>query len=176
MFNIKKNNRGFTLMEMIVAIALFSAAMLSVTELFQMMVEGQRNSLAAQSVQESLRYTQEVISKEIRMAQKSGAAECSGISDKVYETNSDKLYFKNMDGKCVTYELDSGKFKITRGTDSGYITPANITIANLKFVVHNDVLIQPFVTIKMDAEYNTNKEINKSKIKIQTTISSRHYE
>lgn len=175
MFNIKHNMKGFTMMEMIVAIALFSVTMIMATELFQKMIEGQRNTLAAQNVQESLRYTQEVISKEIRMAQKSGVVECSG-SGKVYKTDNGKLYFKNMDGECVTYELDNGKFKITRDADSGYITPDDITVANLEFVVHDDGTGQPFATIKMDAEYKTNKEINKSKIKIQTTISSRYYE
>ena len=63
-----KNNLGVTLIELIVAVALFSVTILSAMQIFQMVVEGQRSAIAAQSVQESMRYAFEIMSKEIRMA------------------------------------------------------------------------------------------------------------
>ncbi|MCG2695682.1 prepilin-type N-terminal cleavage/methylation domain-containing protein, partial [Candidatus Parcubacteria bacterium] len=65
---IIKNNAGVTLLELTVAVAIFSFAVLSATQIFKMVLEGQRSAIAAQSTQESMRYALEVMSKEIRMA------------------------------------------------------------------------------------------------------------
>jgi prepilin-type N-terminal cleavage/methylation domain-containing protein len=53
---------GFTLMEMIVAISLFVVVMLSATQIFRMIIEGQRSAIASQSIQENIRYFFEVMS------------------------------------------------------------------------------------------------------------------
>lgn len=170
-----KNTKAFTTMEMIVAIALFSVTMIMATELFQKIYEGQRNNLAAQNVQESLRYAQEVVSKEVRMAKKTSSGECAAAASYIYDdTDGSKLKFKNMQDQCIVYELDNNRLKITRDADSGYITPSGVKITGLQFIANE--INQPFVTYLLDAEYNTPKAADKSRIKIQTTISSRHYE
>lgn len=180
---ILKNKKGVTLLELTVAIAIFSVVILSATQIFKMVLEGQRNAIAAQNIQESMRYVLEVMSKEIRMAQKEDETikNCPLITDdKVYEASGDGnaiLAFKNYNGDCVKYYLDSGRFKIDRGSDSGYITPDEINITNLEFVVVDDGIVneQSRVTIKMDVEA-VGKEMHEQATKIQTTISSRYYE
>ncbi len=176
---IKQNNLGVTLIEMMVAVAIFSVVMLSATKIFQMVVESQRSAIAAQNLQESMKYALEVMAKEIRMAQKPNGNECGGnLAGKVYDTNiaKDELNFKNFNDECVKYYLDNNRLKIDRDTDSGYITPDEIEVSNLQFeAVDNVGTIQSRVTIKMDIGA-VGKEMHKQIMKIQTTISSRYYE
>ena len=180
---IIKNNSGVTLLELIVAVAIFSVAVLSATQIFKMALEGQRNAIAAQHTQESMRYALEVMSKEIRMAQKEGG-QCLSVTDgKVYDANSAKneLYFRNIHNQCVEYFLENdtngiSRLKVERDGVSAYISPNEIEVNNLKFsVIDNVGSKQPKVTLKMKVRA-IGQELHESEIEIQTTISSRYYE
>ncbi|MEK7203410.1 MAG: hypothetical protein AAB653_03775 [Patescibacteria group bacterium] len=172
--------RGTTLLEIIIAISLFSITILLATNIFQSVVDGQRNAISAQNIQENIRYVMETISREIRMAQKSGASDC--IADgKVYDADDGStLSFKNMHDKCVKYELVNTRLQITRDGVVGFITPININVANLKFNIVDNIVdddaVQPRVSLRMDVEATTSKKEHKQKMVIQTTISSRYYE
>ena len=178
----KKDKKGITLVETLISVTLFAVIIISASQVFKINIETQRDALAAQSVQESLKYFMEVISKEIRTAQKDGGV-CVNVGDSsVYTTNvgTDELYFKNEDGECVAYSLalDDGiyRFQIERGALSGYATPHNVSITNLKFVVDDDIdNVQSLVTIKFDAQV-TGKGVHTQSMKFQTSISSRYYE
>ncbi len=178
---IKQNKSGVTLLEMMVAVTIFTVVMLSATKIFQMVIESQRSAIAAQNLQESMRYAFEVMAKEIRMAQKDVGEpdQCPNVGNgKVYKTNPAKnqLNFRNFNEECVKYYLDSDRLKINRDSDSGYITPDEIKVSNLQFEVIDDVgNEQSMVTVKMDIEA-TGKEMHKQIMKIQTTISLRYYE
>jgi prepilin-type N-terminal cleavage/methylation domain-containing protein len=186
---IIKDNKGVTLLELIVAVAIFSVIMLSATSIFNLVVQSQANAIAAQNMQENMRYVLEVFSKEIRTARKANNdcdAEVGETAvNKVYNTNAAKdiLFFKNKDDECVKYYIPSGedRIKVYRGgVIDDYITPNEISISNLKFEVTDDAVgefhtTQPKVTIIMYIEAK-GKEINKHKTRLQTTISSRYYE
>lgn len=181
-----RNQQGVSLLELIVAISLFTALMLSATGIFKMVVDGQRNAVSAQNVQENMRYALEKISKEIRMA-KSGNADClSAAVNKVFNTasSSSELYFKNKDGQCLAYYLENGRLKITVGTGagavSGFVTPGKITVNNLRFYAVDDLIgaipsVQPYVAIMMDVKA-VGQAMNEQNMKIQMTVSSRYYE
>lgn len=122
--------KGTSLLELLVAITLFAVIILSATAIFKMVIDGQRNAIAAQNVQESIRYATERISKEIRTAQIAyrGSApserDCRQLFNgtefngddavnKVYniqisnlDSNKEALYFKNKDNICVGYFLE----------------------------------------------------------------------
>ena len=115
---IKKNNTGVTLIELLVAVTLFSVIMLSATAIFKIMVEGQRNAIAAQNAQESMRYVFEVMAKEIRMAQKSNdeckinmnfSVVCRDVATKeVLDYSCDGSPFsvcESNGGKCAVYKV-----------------------------------------------------------------------
>lgn len=181
-----KDNGGMTLMELIVAVALFTIIMLSVTSIFQLVIESQRNAIASQNLQEGMRYYMEIISKEIRMARRSDGI-CpanpppSGIN-RIYNIDGvNKLYFKNKNNKCVSYYLSGGQLMIRKDDSIATATPNELRINSLNFSVNDNTItdppttIQPKITINMDAEV-IGKEMHKQKIKLQTTISSRFYE
>lgn len=178
---------GFTLMEVLVSVALFSVIILSVTSIFKMAIDGQRNAIATQNVQESLKYFLEVTAKEIRMAQKNEGA-CGGIpDDEIFAVStgplSDILYFKNYYGECVRYYLaadgDNLRFRISRGNGptppSDFISPSKIRINELHFVVNSTASSsQPMVTINLNANSLESAQF-KSDMTLQTSISSRYY-
>lgn len=166
-------------MELTVAVALFAVTIVSAMSIFRLVAEGQRNAIASQNIQASMRYALEVISKEIRMAQKADGGDCPGygLSGKVYKTNSNNdLYLKNYKGECVKYILNNNRLEITRAGTPAFITPDDIKISNLKFTVKDvSTTEQPLVTISMDAEMAAGSSMHKQPMKIQTTISSRYY-
>lgn len=191
--NFLKNQKGLSLIEMILAVTIFTFAFLMATTIFQSVVEGQRSAISAQSTQEAMSYAFEIMSKEIRYAQKVNSSECSIllVSNELYTTiDGGQLHFKNKNNECVIYYEDSGRLKITRckkdncaaTTVDLEITPDEIEISNLNFIVYDNPSPsyltgeQPKVTFSMDAQMAGGREIHKQPIKIQTTISSRYYE
>lgn len=182
-----KNNQGVTLLELIVAVSLFTVSILLATQIFRMVIDGQRDAIAAQNMQESMRYTFERISKEIRMAQKDIDNACIGLPNKIYEVSSsgsgsnDILTFLNYHGQCIEYSLSDGRLYMTREPGvseiSLPITVGKVNINNLRFEVMGSDLEtdQLLVIVKINAEVKA-KEQFRHKIKIQTSISSRYYE
>ena len=175
---------GFSLIEVIISVALFTIIILATTQIFKMVVDGQRGSIAAQNVEESLKYFSEVTGKEMRMAQKNSDNACLGIeTNKVFKftyisTSSDSLSFKNHYGECVTYNLAASngvtRFNIKRGANSDWITPAKINIDSLHFKLRDDPLTQPTVMINLQA-HALNEANFRSDMTIQTSITSRYY-
>jgi prepilin-type N-terminal cleavage/methylation domain-containing protein len=190
----KKNNKGVTLLEMVIAVSIFSVTIIASSQILIMVLKGQRNAVASGNLQESMRYAYEIMSKEIRNAQLMNS-DCDGIlgiaaTKKVYNTGAGGtiLYFKNKNGECVAYSLVvlSGVSRLFIERDDGAIykggpiTPNEIEVTNLSFdVVDDDIAafhdIQPKVTMRMHIEV-TGMGGQKLATDIQTTITSRHYE
>jgi len=178
-------------MEILVALTIFSVIMLLVMGIFEMVTEGQRNVIAAQNVQENMRFIMEIISKEVRTAQKDevdALGQCPNVANgKVYSVNglNDELYFRNHEDQCVAYRLNNGRFEIERNAVGappssayiGFITPDEIRVSNLRFnIVYDNVSTdQSMVVMSMDINA-VGKEMHAQNIKLQTAISSRYYE
>ncbi len=187
-----KSVKGVSLIELMLAMAIFSVLILAATGIFKMVVDGQRNSLSAQNVQENIRYAMEKMSKEMRMAGISNE-DCEAMFSprptavyKIFNTTADagKLYFKNQYGDCVAYYLEGGRLKIMLdqggSSVSGFITPAKVTVSGLKFFVDDDEIgefhsKQPYVTMKMKI-IASGQGMSKQEMDVQLTVSSRYYE
>ncbi len=184
---MNKNKQGFSLIEVLVSVALFSVIILAISGIFKLAIDGQRNAIATQNVQESLKYFLEVTAKEIRMAQKNQGA-CSDIpNDSIFSVSSNDygnvLSFKNYYGECVKYNLaadgDNLRFQISRGDNNapvvGFISPAKIKINNLSFKINSTAsTTQPMVTINLEASALASAQY-KAKIILQTSVTSRYY-
>ncbi len=183
--NKYKKIAGFSLIEVLISVTLFAIIILSTTQIFKMVVDGQRGAIAAQNVEESLKYFSEVTGKEMRMAQKNSDSFCPGIpADKIFlvtpiNSNSDSLSFKNRYGECVTYQLGldtngNQRFIIKRDVPSDFITPAKIKIDVLHFIDSETTQTQPMVTINLKA-HATERVQFRSDMTLQTSITSRYY-
>ncbi len=182
---IKNEKSGMTLMEMIVAVSIFTILIFMTSNVFIEIMSGQRRSIAQQNTQENMRYIFEVFSKEIRQAQRSDDACYSSALNRNYNTNPSNniLYFQNKEGECVSYFVADGTLMIRRGAHLASTTPSFLKISGVYFdVVDNEIgmapeedRVQPRVTFKMRAEA-TNAVYGDIKLYMQTTVSSRYYE
>lgn len=173
---------AFSLIEVVVSVTLFSAVILAATSIFKMVIDSQRGAMAAQNVQESLKFFLEVTEKEIRMAKKNNGV-CPGLpNDAMYglgtENGQDTLSFRNYYGECVKYAFapDRGvnRFRITRNSNTGFISPAKISLDRLDFIVRAAPNTQPLVTINIRA-HATGTGLSKSDMTLQSSITSRYY-
>jgi prepilin-type N-terminal cleavage/methylation domain-containing protein len=181
---IKNEKSGMTLIEMIVAVSIFTAMIFMTSNVFISVMSGQRRSIAQQNTQENMRYVYEVFGKEIRQAQRSDDA-CYGLAlNRNYNTNASNsiLYFRNKAGECVSYFVSDGTLMVRRGARLASTTPSFLTISGLHFeVVDNRIApgsedrVQPRVTFKMKAEAS-DSAYGDIDLYMQTTISSRYYE
>lgn len=169
--------KAFTLIESMVAVAIFAILIVSATSIFLSIIKSQRNTLSAKNAQESISYALEAMAKEIRMA-KVDDGKCI-VTGRVYqvEEGGRRIKFRNYQNTCVTYEVIDKRLVITRGEKTAFMTPTSVKVDQLNFNLRNeDVEIQqPIVTLRFDFDY-FNNEAGRQSMQIQTTISSRSYE
>lgn len=186
------NKKGFTLIEVMVSVVLFTVIIMSVTSIFKMAIDAQRNAIAAQNVQESLKYFFEITGKEMRMAVKNNGScdtalvPIGSIFGRGTNSHGDTLHFKNYIGECVTYfrEEDYGgvmRFAVARknfgGTKVDFISPEKININSLYFILRGGSAPgspQPLITMNMSASAVGSSKFQSNMI-LQTSISSRYY-
>lgn len=199
-----KNQKGTTLLELMVAISLFVVVILLATSIFQSVMEGQQGAIAGQNTQESMRYFLEMMSREVRTAlgenegtvchqedpdASVGTYKTYNVTDYVGGNDEGRaLHFRNKDNECVTYKLDNGCVFVSRKREDdasliyeGCITPDEIIVSDLLFYIIDDETntfhsVQPLITIRMDAEANLGKERHRNQMSIQTSVSSRYYD
>ncbi len=168
---------GFTLIESMVAVAIFALLIVSATDIFLSIIRSQRNTLSSKNAQESVSYALEVMTKELRMA-KIDDGTC-GAAESVYAVTEDgeQIKFRNYQDVCVTYSLEQGRLKIRRNNKEAYMTPDNIVISRLNFQANNLDIInqQPLITIRFVLNY-LNTETGQQSLQVQTSVSSRFYE
>lgn len=146
------SHRGFTLIELMISVALFLIIMLAATTLFSRAADTQGKTVAIKNLQESTDYALQFIKREAETAKK-GLNACSGFSfpcggaDDYFCTSGsgDNLYLLNKNDECVHYFLQTDsngaqRLAVTRNNmpttpDYLYVTPADVTVTNLKFSV-----------------------------------------
>ncbi|MFA5154967.1 MAG: hypothetical protein WC453_00885 [Patescibacteria group bacterium] len=173
---------GFSLMEVVMSVTIFVVIILSATGIFKLVIDSQRSALAAQNVQESLKYFFEVVDKEIRMAQINKGV-CPGIpNNRVYTVTTgslgDSLSFRNYYNQCVTYSLvadgTNQRFQVSRNGIADFISPKKIKIDTLHFILNDLGAVQPMVTLNLRA-HALDQEKFQSDMVIQTSLTSRYY-
>ncbi len=179
---------GYTIIELVVAIGIFSTVVLGATSIFQLVVAGQSYAIASFNTQETMRYDFEIMAKELRTAKVDEGGTCKtfcGVSsaNRIYYSNTDDnasfLCFKNEKDQCVRYYLIDNRLMINRQGSAYPITPDEIRISALSFKIQeknmSNTPIQPKVTMKLVVE-NIGKNLNKQTMVLQQSISSRNYE
>lgn len=178
-----KKNTGFTLIEMIVSLGVFTIIALISTGSFLIVLGAQKKSISSGNVQENLRVTLEMMAKEIR----TGTSYYCGSSKNDFGSGSDTqdclnggpaftFYFIN---KTVIYRVNNQR--IEKSTDGGLIfsviTFPEVKIDNLTFYVTGSTIIsdtaQPKVTIVLKGSMDMGSKTSESEFNIQTTVSQR---
>lgn len=186
----RTSQRGFTLIEILVAIAIFSIALLIVIGAYSRFVRSQRSSIGSQELLEDVRLTLEVFNREARTA--------FGSTYRLLEDgNADGITFRNQNGVCVLYLLQDGVLVRNQATTAqqaadcsslGLYNPADdapvsdagneVVIEELHFQVtpaavggDTQLSSQGYVTVTMVIRPSTGTE--RDAISLQSTVTSR---
>lgn len=185
---IKKLNKGFTLVETLVSIALFGIISLILINVFIVSIKTQTRILQGQELVEQSSYALEYMGSKMRMAIKDETGSCIGLSNvgKSYGLDTNSIIFLSPDSAnidnylCRQFFLDSNSIKERVSVDTSVpggsgniITSPSFNADNLTFYVKGDESnLQPRVTISI-VMHKEDKGDNISKMIVQTTISKR---
>ncbi len=164
------SQKGYTLIELMVAISVFSIVVAITSSMLITSLKGQDKSFTSQNVADSARYAMEMISREIRMGTSFPALD--GVSNSIQFVSA----MPHRDGKTVRFELVSGQIMfdddISDAVAPTTITSSNTIVGALSFRL-DGTASHPRVTIVMRIESSGTKEDVKTSMDLQTTISPR---
>lgn len=164
--------KGFTIMEMIIALGVFSISMMLTLGIYTNMIDMQNKSFNFRAVNNSLNFTMEKMSREIR----TGFSYC-GIA-LLYPCSSSQFSFKaGISGNPeITYRLNNNVIEMAvNGGSFSPLTSSGVVVTNLEFLVDGQNVgdgKQPVVTIIMKAESGASEK-TKAYLNLQTTIIQR---
>jgi len=174
-------NKSFTLIEILVAVTIFSLIMGIASGIFISAIKAQRKTLAYQQLLDQTSYIMEYMSRALRMAKKDdiGGVNCLNPDKVNFEvTHSGQgIKFRNYQDICQEFYLDG--IQLNEEKDGVVL---ELTSTNLQVLYFNVNLIgetqidnlQPRVTLLLNIKGTGEKPEQKPEIKIQTTISQRN--
>jgi len=180
--NKKQFKKGFTLVEILVAVFIFSIVIGSIVTIFVITIRQQNIILRNQIVLNQISYVIEFMSRSLRMAKKDLNGSCLNIPGCNYlvdDNNRNRIKFINtLDGDdCQEFYLESEQLKYKKSSwaeGMPLTATSSLKVKNLEFRLSggcDDDTLQPRLTIKLEAE---NPIRGGEKINIQTTISQRN--
>jgi len=172
-----KKNDGFTLVEIMVATAIFSIVIAISIGLFVSSIQAQKYILNYQQLLSQTGYTMEYMSRSLRMAKKDNGS-CVNGNYQVPLSNDSIKFLNNNNGECWRFYLYSNgnekKLMVERNGKSYNLTSNNLRVNKFRVSVIGDSSgHQPKVTIFLDIQGVKSVAGHFPRIKIQTTVSQR---
>jgi prepilin-type N-terminal cleavage/methylation domain-containing protein len=180
----EKNLAGFTLVELLASVAIFSLIIGGASGVFISAIRTQRKTLSNQELLSQTSYLIEYMSRALRMAKKEldDPPICLSERGLNYEkTRGAKgLKFINHQGICQEFFWDVNDNRL-KENKTGYAEPLPLTSSNLEIVSFNIELRgeeqdddnQPRVTLFLKIKGAGEKAEIRPEIQIQTTVSQR---
>lgn len=171
MKNFLKENKGFTLIEILVSISIFSVVMLITTSGFIGALRTQRQSSAFTYVNDDLSSVLEQMAREARTGE-------NFCANGTLCPSSSVLSFVNASGMTVTYCLQGDALERVLGSDcasGSEVTSNNVSVQYLKFIISGNQSnsgYPPRVTILVGAKPK-DKTSAFFMANLQTTVSAR---
>jgi len=182
--NNKFKSQGFTLVEMLVTVTVFSLIVGTSTGIFVSAIKIQRYNLATQELLNQTSYALEYMDRFLRMARKDMTGTCltTAGAGANYENPSGNatIQFLNYNGVCQKFYLGGSKLMVDLDVSDSFagefdLTSGKFNVTSLKFQIAGEQqtdIYQPRVTIFMTIESNSPIQ-PKPKLTVQTTISQR---
>jgi len=190
-----KNNKGFTLVEILVSVAIFSLVFGAVASLYAANIRAQKRYLDTQKLLSEAGYVMSYMSYQLERGLTQGESNCSsdqcfsGPSDNIsyqttsYRTDLEGVVFVSYRGECVEFYPSSTisnslprlyqKVRCSLpALVSGHLTSSDLEIEKFKVKVIRGSQKAPRVTLYLKIK-TTGKD--SSSIDLQTTISKRKF-
>jgi prepilin-type N-terminal cleavage/methylation domain-containing protein len=175
---IKENRRGFSLIEMLVSIAIFSFVMLAVVTVLLSAVNANRKVQGLKTSIDAVSLTLESMVRNIRTG---SSYELAGGAGNCPSPGQTGISFFDYSDSAVTYVLNNGTVQIIKNGVTANMTAVEVTIDRLCFYVDgvtNGDNLQPTVLITLGGEVNNltaagAKTKTKSRFDIQTLVTQR---
>lgn len=188
----KNNQQGFTLMEMVVVLAIFTITISIISDIFINAIIVQRKIIVYNEVLSDAHYAMEKMARYVRTGTISydDYSSINEPEDKLFVIDNDdvKTFFKLCDigagcSLCPTNVNKCLIMSIDEGLNWGSVTPKGIEVDDLKFYIKplTDPFatggpdIQPSVVIIMKIKNNSSISRYLSEVVLQSTISTRIY-
>jgi len=190
----KISNKGFTLIEMLVALFIFSSVFSSISALFVSGIRAQSRTLASQQILREASYVIEYMGRTIRVAQKDDIEGVGGIGKDCllgdrgvnYATTTRPggeigIRFRNYKDQCQEFYRECGdgvcRLKEEKAGSVSYLTSPNLNVAAFNITGSGWQqppfdLLQPRVTIFLEIKRVGPEP--QPRVRIQTTISQRN--
>lgn len=167
MFEKNLNEKGVTLVELLIAVVVLSIAMVIASSMFANSIKEQQKIFAKQNTTDNSRYITEVMIKEIRMAKAIDSGSKNGIFSSIAFTNSS--------GGAVAYSLSGNAILRNGGSGDQPISSSEISVSALTFSINNwSSSVAPRVTIFIKAETPASAP-QKASAELQASVSPRIY-
>lgn len=159
----KNKERGLTMIELIVAIGIFSLVIGMAIDIFVLAVATQRRITALKNVNDNIRFTIESMAREIK-------------TGKNFSSIGGSLSFTNANGGAVLYRINMNAVEKSSdgGTNYSAVTGSEVTINYLNFYLMGQSAgdgLEPRITITIGATSQVGNQ--SANLKVQTTISER---
>jgi prepilin-type N-terminal cleavage/methylation domain-containing protein len=162
--NMRK--QGFTLIEIMVSVALLSVVVVGCVGAFISITDVSRRARAEQSMMDNVSFAVETMVREIRL----GYSYSHGSTGNEYY-----IKFKNSADKWVEYQLNGNAIERKEDTDLSFsaLTSTGLTIDVLKFDIDNTPDKQPRVIVIVKGKITDTKHGEKTFV-IQTLATQRN--
>ncbi len=171
--------RGFTLIELMTAVALFVIVMVVATALFNRSIESQTDTVASKNIYESGDYALRYMSAEFSGAREelAGCGPCD-LNTRYFCIDAGKIYFRNKDSVCENFELQSdedsvSRLTLVRGAENLFLTDSSVSVTELVF--DSQVLSDPvYPSNKVSVHFKIGPSIGSTvkPLDLQTTIAT----
>lgn len=190
--------KGFSLMELLVVLGIFSTVVASATDIFLMAARSQRKVFSLERTQADARFTMEAMAREVR----TGSINYAYYEDGLPASGSvDELALVDSSGKGIRFHkstevadcadaASSPCLMVTiEGGGTAPITPKGVKVYNVAFYISPNsdpgyfdmatasypVNTQPRVTIVLVMESAAQDPRERSIVQLQTTVANRGY-
>lgn len=176
MFRLSKKSKGVTLVEIVVALTMFSLLIVAAINIFVSVIKAQRKIIAVQTVQESARHVLETMSKDLRYGWV-----ITGDTNLLSVPEFDLCSLdENGDPKKITYKVVSGRLRREPAGSELDLTPTTINEVFLApFIITDGGAVDNMAVKKLSAnfkfQYNTVKEEEDYSLQFRTVLTSRMY-
>ncbi|XOB41950.1 MAG: PilW family protein [Candidatus Nealsonbacteria bacterium] len=187
--NAKMTKGGFTLIEMLVAVMIFSLIIGAISGVFISGFRGQKSALSSQRLLNQTSYALEYMSRALRMASKQttdipACLSQEGLNYEITHNGSGLKFINHLEeDDCQEFFLEGAQLKYRKkigeaGREETLdLTSSNLQITSLKFSISGEGQeddLQPRVTIFLALKGKGQKLEEQPELKIQTTISQRN--